>query len=332
MATSTLTALRPLGRTGLEVTGIGLGTAPLGGLFAPVSDSDADATVRRALDLGIRYVDTAPLYGHGLSEQRLGASLRRAGDDEVVMSTKVGRIIIADPHADTGIYKGIAASRAAFDFTRRGVLRSLDESLARLGRLSIDIVLIHDPDDHMDIAVHEAYPALARLRDAGAIRAVGVGTNATATALRFVRDTDVDCVLIAGRYTLLDQSAADELFPACIDRDVAVILGGVYNSGILADVRADAPFDYAPASADVLRRARRIAEVCAHHGVPLKAAALQFAGAHPAVTCMVVGARSAAEVAENLDMAATRIPAALWAELRADGLIAAGSPLPGDAT
>ena len=277
---------------------LGLGCAPLGGLYSDVSDAEARATVDRAWELGVRFFDTAPLYGSGLSEERVGAALRERPRHELFLSTKVGRLI--------------RAGEPVFDFSLDGTLRSLEESLERLGLDRVDLALIHDPDDHYDEAVAGAYPALARLRDEGVVRAIGVGMNQWQLPARFVRETDIDCVLLAGRYTLLDRSGERELLPLCLDCDVEVIAAGVFNSGILA---GGAHYDYAPAAPELVDRARRLAETCARHGVPLAAAAVQFPARHPAVRRVLVGCRSAAEVEEDLRLAELDIPPELWDEL-----------------
>jgi D-threo-aldose 1-dehydrogenase len=289
---------------------IGLGTAALGGLFAAVDDEAAARTIDRAWERGIRFFDTAPLYGHGLSERRVGRALAGRPRDEFVLSTKIGRLLREGAPADPGqsFWKGAAAANPVFDFSGEGAVRSLEESLERLGLGRIDIVLIHDPDDHQDEALRGAYPALARLREEGVVRAVGVGTNRTATATRLAQEADLDCVLLAGRYTLLDRSAADVL-PLL----GAVIAGGVFNSGLLA---GGATFDYEAAPLDVLQRVAELRAVCEAHGVPLKAAALQFPLRHPAVTSLLLGPRSAAELDENLDLLEATVPDELWGELR----------------
>jgi D-threo-aldose 1-dehydrogenase len=313
---------RRVGRTGVQVTSLALGCAPLAGLFSPVGEEQARSTIDAAWDAGIRTFDTAPHYGAGLSERRVGAALRERPRDEFVLSTKVGHHLGGATAAD-GEYifaEGPDLARI-WDFSRDAVLRSLEESLERLGLDRIDTVFVHDPDEHLDEAIGAAVPALAELRDAGVIGAVGAGMSTTGPLARIVRESDVDCVLIAGRYTLLDQSAADDLFPACEERGVAAFGAGVFNSGVLADPRPGAHYDYAPASEEVLGRARRIAALCARHGVTTVAAALHFSLAHPAVTGLIVGARSPAEVAASADALASDVPAALWDELAAEGLI-----------
>jgi D-threo-aldose 1-dehydrogenase len=306
--------LRPLGRTGVEVSRLGLGTAALGGLYTHVDAKEATEVVRRALDAGMRYVDTAPQYGHGTAERRTGAALAGVARGAFALSTKVGRLVVERPGGDTGVFADAPPSDVVFDFSRDGVLRSLAASLERLGLDRVDVAYLHDPDDHWAQALGEAYPALEQLRAEGVVRAIGVGMNQAPMLERFVRETDIDVVLVAGRYTLLDRGAAARLLPACLERGVGVVAGGVYNSGLLA---GGARYDYAPAEPAVLAQAQRLAELCGAHGVPLKAAAIQFPLRHPAVTCVLSGARSVAELEDNLAQLAHPVPAALWEELDA---------------
>lgn len=314
-----------------RVTRIGFGAAAIGGLFAPVAEGDALAAVRAAWDGGIRYFDTAPHYGVGMSEERLGRFLRERPRTDFTVSTKVGRLLVPaetpPPDGVEGFY-GTPARTRVRDYSHDGVRRSLEESLERLGLDRIDVALIHDPDDHVEQAIGQAYPALRELRDQGVVGAIGVGMNQTPALTRFVREADLDCVLVAGRYTLLDRSGADELLPVCAERGVAVIAGGVFNSGLLADPRPGATFDYGAAARPVLDRALRMKEICERHGTPLRAAAIQFPGAHPAVATVLLGGRSAAEVTDGLRMAALPIPAGLWDELRSAGLLDADLPVP----
>ncbi len=313
----------PLGRSGVHVTRLVFGGAPIGGLFAPVSDEDAAATLEAAWAAGIRAFDTAPHYGVGLSEQRLGTFLRDKPREQFVAGTKVGRLLAAadgDVQGADGFYGTPALTRVR-DYSRDGVLASLEASLGRLGIGRIDIVLIHDPDEHAAQALDGAFPALAELRAAGVIGAVGVGMNQAPLLEWFVRRADLDCVLVAGRYSLLDGSAASTLLPECQRRGVAVLAGGVFNSGVLARPGPGATYDYAPAPGPVLDRARRIAAVCARHGLAVGAVALQFVLAHPAVTAAVLGVRSAAEMIQDAGYLATRVPDDVWAELSAEGLL-----------
>lgn len=308
---------RPVGHTTVEVTAVGFGAAPLGGLYAAVDDAEARAAVAAALQAGIGYFDVAPLYGFGLAEERVGDVLRGVARESYTLSTKVGRLVRdADRAAADMQYVGVAGKRAEFDYSRDGVLRSLDTSMDRLGVDRIDIVYIHDPDNHYEAAVDTAYPTLAELRDEGVIGAVGVGMNQVEMLSRFVAETDIDVVLCAGRYSLLDQSAAHRLLPLCLARGVSVVIGGVFNSGLLADPYADnLYYDYRPAPASTVARARALARTCAAHGTPLRAAALQFPLRHEAVTSVLTGVRSGEELADNLEMVTFPAPPGLWAEL-----------------
>ena len=293
------------------------GAAPIAGLFTPVSEEAAAATLAAAWAAGIRAFDTAPHYGVGVSERRLGSFLAGYPRDEFTVFTKVGRLLVpavGDVQGEDGFY-GIPALTRVRDYSRDGVRRSLEESLERLGLDRVDIALIHDPDDFMEQAAGEAYPALASLREAGVVRAIGAGMNSASALAWLAERCDLDCVLVAGRYTLLDQAAATELFPVCQRRDVAVLAAGVFNSGILAGPGDGATYDYAPAPPGLLARARRTRDACARYGVPLPAAALGFTVRHPAVTAAVVGARSAEEITADISYLSTPIPHALWAEL-----------------
>jgi D-threo-aldose 1-dehydrogenase len=366
-----------LGRSGLRVSALALGTAPLGNLFAPVAEEDAAATIRAALAAGLTYVDTAPHYGLGLAERRVGrvlaewrrdgvargpggtraaappavargsggmrgsappgpaagvlGGMRGAAPPAIVVSTKVGRLVRSLTPGETVDPEGFAGEppgKRVWDFSRDGVRRSLEESLERLGLDRVGIVLVHDPDDHEREAYEQAFPALTELRDQGAVRAIGAGMNQAEMLTRFVRDLDLDLVLVAGRYSLLDQRALAELLPTCAARGTAVVVGGVFNSGLLADPRPGATFDYAPAPPELVDRAVRLAEACARHGVPLRTAALAFPFGHPAVTSVLVGARSAAEVEDAVAAFERPVPGELWAELVATGLLPDHVPTP----
>jgi len=298
---------------------IGLGCAPLGNLYDVVDDDEAIDVVAAAWDAGIRYFDTAPLYGHGLSERRLGRALADRPRDEVVVSTKVGRLLRpADAPIDTifAVPDGPGALEPVFDFSADGVRRSLDESLERLGMDHVDVVFVHDPDDHQDEALAEAFPALVALRDEGVVRAVGAGMNQWQALERFVREVDLDVVLLAGRYTLLDRSGDDVLLPLCLERGVGVVLGGVFNSGVLAGTTIGATtYDYGPVPAEIAAQVAALRRTCARHGVALGAAAVQHAQRHPATTSVLIGARSAAELALDLAWSEVEIPEALWSDL-----------------
>ena len=290
------------------------GGGPIGGLYAPVSDESAAATLQGAWDAGIRAFDTAPHYGVGLSEQRIGDFLAGRPRAEFVVSTKVGRRLMpaVGPVDGTDGFYGTPELRRVRDYSADGALRSLEDSLRRLRLDRVDIALIHDPDEHMAEALDRAYPALARLRSEGVVGAIGVGVNSASLAEWFVTRCDLDCVLVAGRYTLLDDSAARSLFPLCLTRGVAVLAGGVFNSGILA---GGDRYDYALAPPGLLAQARRIAEVCARYDVPVAATALRYVLRHPAVTAAVVGARTPDEIRADAGYLSLDIPDALWAEL-----------------
>jgi D-threo-aldose 1-dehydrogenase len=320
-----------LGRSGLRVSALALGTAPLGNLFAPVAEEDAAATVRSALAAGLTYVDTAPHYGLGLAERRLGRLLAGRPRDSFVLSTKVGRLVRPLTQGETAEPEGFTdtpPAKRVWDFSGDGVRRSLEESLERLSLDRVDIVLVHDPDDHEREASGQAFPALAELRDQGVVTAIGAGMNQAEMLTRFVRDLDLDVVLVAGRYSLLDQRALAELLPTCAARGTAVVVGGVFNSGLLADPRPGATFDYAPAAPELVDRAARLAEVCARHETPLRAAALAFPFGHPAVTSVLVGARTAAEVEDAVACFQRPVPDALWADLVTSGLLPDHVPVP----
>ncbi|MFF5109983.1 aldo/keto reductase [Streptosporangium sp. NPDC000509] len=310
----------------MRVSRYGFGAAPIGNLFSAVGEDVARAAVDAAYEAGVRLFDTAPHYGLGLSERRLGAALAERPRDSYTLSTKVGRLLV--PAAGEGPFgrddQGFdvpADMRRVWDFSRDGILRSLEESLERLGLDAVDIALIHDPDDHWEQAVSEAYPALAELRDQGVVKAVGVGMNQTGMLAAFVRETGVDTVMLAGRYTLLDRSGEEELLPLCAERGVSVLAAGVFNSGLLATHDPSGTYDYTPAPGPLLERARRIAAVCERHDVTLPQAALAFPLRHPAVASVVIGARSAAEVIRNAELAAKPVPEVLWSDLTTEGLI-----------
>ena len=326
---------RFLGRSSVSVTALSFGAAGIGNLYTMVTEAEARATVDAAWDKGIRAFDTAPHYGLGLSERRLGAALRHRPRETYSISTKVGRILepLAELRGDD-LANGFAVPAThlrRWDFSADGVRRSLDESLRRLGLDRVDIVYLHDPDDHAEQALAEAYPALEKLRSEGVVGAIGVGMNQSALPARFVRETDIDVVLLAGRYTLLDQTGLDELLPSAAERGVSVVLGGVFNSGILADPHAAATFDYGAVPDEILSRAQRMQAICQEYGVHLRAAALQFPAGHPAVVSVLLGARSPEEVRVAVSDAATPLPAELWRDLKSAGLLPESVPTPGSA-
>ena len=300
------------------MTRLGLGSAFLGNLFVAVSDDEAHRVVEAAWNAGIRFFDTAPLYGHGLAERRLGAVLRTKPRDDFVLATKVGRLLRAGVPPEPGqAFVDVPPVNPVFDFSYDGVMRSVEESLERLGLARVDVLHIHDPDDHFDEAVAGAYLALDRLRTEGSIGGVGAGMNQWEMLMQFARAADFDCFLLAGRYTLLDRSGARELLPLCVERGIAIIAGGVFNSGILADPRPGGTFNYRAAPTDVVARAQQLAAICASHGVALKAAAIQFPLRHRAVAAVLTGCRSVAELEENVSMLEAPVPDELWKELDA---------------
>ncbi|MEE1802003.1 aldo/keto reductase [Streptomyces sp. JV176] len=317
-------------RTGgtVRVTDLSFGAAGIGNLYTPVDPGQAREAVDAAWEAGIRYFDTAPHYGLGLSERRLGEALRERPRSAYTLSTKVGRILEPVPGTATTVPDDLAhgfavpaTHRRVWDFSADGVRRSVEESLTRLGLDRIDIVYLHDPDDHAEEAFTQAYPALERLRAEGTVGAIGAGMNRTEMLTRFLRDTDTDVVLCAGRFTLLDGSALTELLPEATARGRSVVVGGVFNSGLLADPRPGATYDYTAAPPDLLDRALRMDAVTRRYGVPLRAAALQYPRSHPAVASVLVGTRSAAEVRDAAALAELTLPDDLWAELRAEGLL-----------
>lgn len=318
---------------GKHVTSLSLGCAQLGNLFREVPDEDARAAVDAAWDAGVRYFDTAPHYGLGLSERRLGAALAARARDDYVLSTKVGRLLepvdVVDGLDDEGFLVP-AAHRRRWDFTRDGIRRSLSESLARLGADRVDIVYLHDPDDHWNEVVETGFPALAELRAEGAVTAIGAGMNQAKMLADLVRHADPDVLMLAGRYTLLEQDALDDLLPLCEERNVAVVAAGVFNSGLLARPwpSDDARYEYGGAPPALVERARAIAKVCERHGTTLPAAAIAFPLAHPAVVSVCVGARSAEQMERNAALYRETISPDLWSELKTERLLRDDATVP----
>ncbi|QEO10875.1 aldo/keto reductase [Protaetiibacter larvae] len=310
----------------LAISRLGLGAAQFGNLYRETDLETTRDAVAAAWDAGIRYFDTAPHYGLGLSEERLGEVLRDYPREEYLVSTKVGRLIVPSPEtADRQDDQGFAVPadrRREWDFSRDGVWRSLDESLTRLGLDHVDIAYLHDPDDHWEAASTTGVQALVELREQGVVRAIGAGMNQSAMLAEFVRRGELDLVMLAGRLTLLDPDALDELIPLTVQHGVGVIAVGVYNSGILSTDRPtpDAHFNYAPASRELIERAGRIAEVCERHGVSLPAAAVAYPLRAPSVVSVVLGMRTAEQVRENVARATQEIPEELWTELAELGL------------
>ncbi|MER5387882.1 aldo/keto reductase [Saccharopolyspora sp. NPDC002686] len=324
-----------LGGSDVEVSPLGFGGAVIGNLYRAVDEETALGAVDAAWDAGIRYFDTAPHYGLGLAERRLGTALAGRPRSELVVSTKVGRLLVPSPRTantrDPAGFDVPADRERVWDFSADGVRRSLETSLRRLGLDRVDLVLIHDPDDHWAQAVDEAYPALHELRTQGVVGAIGVGMNQWRMLERFATETDVDAVMLAGRYTLLEQSAAGTMLPTCLRRNVSVLAAGVFNGGVLAtdELGPEAMFDYAPASPELRAKVARIADVVHRHGASLPQVAMAFTRAHPAVASVVVGARSAGEVHRNAALFDRPVPSEVWAELVEAGLLPDGMSLPG---
>ena len=303
-------------RTGVEVSRLSLGTAALGGLYTSVSDADCTDTVLTAIDNGINFIDTAPHYGKGTSEVRIGKALAGRDRSTFVIATKIGRLLVpSTTDIDEFFMNADNTVERKFDFSASGVRQSLEGSLERLGLDSVEILFIHDPDANADEAILEAYPELDRMRSEGIIKAIGVGMNQCETPTRVIKETDIDMVLIAGRYSLLDQKALEGLLPVALERNVDIIAAGVFNSGILANPVKGATYDYVPASDELLAKAVRIREVLDGHGVSLTSAALQFPLRHPAVKSVLVGCRSAAEVATNIAEFDKTIENKVWEDL-----------------
>jgi len=330
-----------IGDTGVSVPLLGLGTAPLSGgvlgdgLMGVTAHEEAVRVIDRAQALGISYVDTAPLYGAGRAEARVGNSAYASADrDSFVISTKIGRVL--DP-IEGGITAaddpdGIGDLNAVNSWTRDDVHRSIEESLMRLNMDSVEIIYVHDPDVEPygeEQALNEAFPALIELREQGVIKAIGCGMNIWDMPLKFIQRFDLDIILLAGRYTLLDHSGLDEFLPVCVESDVKITIGGPYNSGILArDLSKPVTFNYEQAPGHLVEQARKLTDICVSHGIDLKAAALQFVLAHPAVATAVPGAQSTAELEQNIAMVQQDIPSAVWSDMRSAGLIPDNAPTP----
>jgi len=317
---------RRLGRA-IDLTELGLGAAQFGNLWRATTDEESAATVDAAWNAGVRYFDTAPHYGLGLSERRLGLALATRSRDEYVVSTKVGRLLVPNPEGagrlDDQDFAVPATLKRVWDFSRDGILRSVDESLDRLGLDTLDIVYLHDPDEHWEAASTTGIDALIELREQGVVGAIGAGMNQSEMITEFIRRCDVDVMMLAGRYTLLEQGALDELLPLAEKRGVGIVAAAIYNSGLLSvpQVRADALYNYAQAPRELIERATAVAEVCERHGVTLPVAAVAFPLRHPAVVSVVVGTRTPDQLASTVERYEAEIPEALWLELSALGLV-----------
>ena len=332
-----------LGRSDVSVTALGLGGAPFGNMYAALPEAQVTAAIDAAWQTGMRFFDTAPLYGHGLSEHRMGHALRQRPRDDYILSTKVGWMLRpADPSRfDAGIFKRTLPFARETDYSYDAVMRSFEDSLQRLGTHRIDLLLIHDVDiwTHGSRAAWQqrlrevadgAYKAVAKLRDEGVVKAIGAGVNESEACLALTEIGDFDAFLLAGRYTLLEQDALDDLLPRCAEHGIGIVIGGPYNTGILATGAIEgAYYNYSPAPPEILRRVQATEAVCARHEVTLASAALQFPLAHPVVASVIPGAVSADEVERNVATINAPIPRDLWAELKAEGLLRADAPTPG---
>ena len=309
-------------RADLELTRLSLGTAPLAGLFKSVDISESDQLIHTALDNGMNYFDTAPLYGHGLAEERLGRILGKVSQP-FVLQTKVGRVLNWVEKADSVPWFPDADPhiQPVFDYSADGIKRSLEDSLKRLGVDHIDIALMHDAENHIEQAINIAYPVLADLKRQGIIKAVGIGINFCDVAIEIMKNVDLDIVLLAGRYTLLDQSAQNKLLPYALERKVDITIGGVFNSGVLADPKPGATFEYLPASDEIIKNAQDIRAFLSKQGIPLTAAALQFPLRHPAVTSVLTGSRNSKELLANMADFDLELPEDIWNQLEGAGLI-----------
>ncbi|MDR5857083.1 aldo/keto reductase [Caballeronia sp. LZ062] len=336
---------RKLGRTSVELTALSLGTAPLGGLYHELTEDEARATVDAAWQAGMRFFDTAPHYGHTKAEHRLGDALRRYPREDFVLSTKVGRRFVPRTMPDDGSegWANPLPFQAIYDYTYDGILRSFEDSQQRLGMIDIDIVLIHDIGRYThgeknaqywrQLTDEGGFRALDQLKQSRGVKAVGLGVNEGAAVMEAMAEYDIDCALLAGRYTLLEQNTLDDLLPECEKRGVSILLGGAFNSGILArgldtNAHGDLKFNYGDAPKEIIERVGKLERVCRDFGVALSSAALQFPYAHKVVATVLMGARTPDEVRENAASFATPIPPALWDALRAESLLHANAPVP----
>ncbi|WP_170335410.1 aldo/keto reductase [Ruegeria arenilitoris] len=332
--------LNKFGRVDLNVSAFGFGTAPIGNIFREIDEATSDAMIQHAWDKGVRYFDTAPMYGHGLSEMRTGHSLRWKDRGDFILSSKVGRVLKPGRRQDINFepWTNAAPFTMHFDYSYDGIMRSFEDSLQRMALEHMDICFIHDIDvftrgseqpEVFKQAMDEAWKALESLRDQGVVKAIGVGVNEWEVCHAALEQRDFDCFLLAGRYTLLEQDALDKFLPLCEERGAAVVVGGGFNSGILATgAKEGAKYNYAPAPADIMDKVSKIEAVCAEYNVPLPAAALQFVVAHPAVPTFMAGTRTVEQLDQNLNWFSHDIPAEFWADLKTKGLLREDAPVP----
>ncbi|MEM6891343.1 MAG: aldo/keto reductase [Pseudomonadota bacterium] len=328
------------GRVDLDITAFGFGTAPVGNIFREIDEGTSDAMFQASWDAGVRYYDTAPMYGHGLSELRTGHSLRWKNRDDFILSSKVGRRLVPAKRSSIEFapWTNAAAFKVEFDYTYNGTMRAFEDSLQRLALERMDICFIHDidvftrGDEQPEVfkqAMDGSWKALSKLRDEGVVKAIGVGVNEWQVCQAALEARDFDCFLLAGRYTLLEQDSQDTFLPMCEERGAAVVVGGGFNSGILATgAKEGAKYNYAPAPAEIMDRVTKIEAVCADHNVPLPAAALQFVVAHPAIPSFIAGTRTVDQLNQNLDWFSHPIPSDFWAELKHKGLLREDAPVP----
>jgi D-threo-aldose 1-dehydrogenase len=331
---------RKFGRVDLSVTSFGFGTAPVGNIFREIDDATSDAMFQASWDAGVRYYDTAPMYGHGLSELRTGQSLRWKNRDDYVLSSKVGRLLKPARRGTINFapWVNAGAFTMEFDYTYDGTMRSVEDSLQRMGLEHMDICFIHDIDvftrgkDQPEVfrqAMDGCYKALDKMRGEGVLKAIGVGVNEWEVCHEALKQRDFDCFLLAGRYTLLEQDALNDFLPLCEARGAAVVVGGGFNSGILATgAKPGAKYNYSPAPQPIMEKVAAIEAVCADHNVPLPAAALQFVVAHPAIPSFIAGTRTVEQLTQNLAWFSHPIPTAFWSELKAKGLLREDAPVP----
>ncbi|MCV6548085.1 MAG: aldo/keto reductase [Cohaesibacter sp.] len=335
-----ITKKQKFGRVDLEVTPFAFGAAPIGNIFRTIDEATSDAMIQRSWEAGVRYYDTAPMYGHGLSEMRVGHSLRWKNRDDFVLSSKVGRVLKPAKRSDIDFTPWVdaAPNKMEFDYSYDGTMRAFEDSLQRMGLERMDICFIHDIDvftrgseqpEVFEQAMNGAWKALEQLRNEGTVKAIGVGVNEWQVCHEALKQRDFDCFLLAGRYTLLEQESLEEFLPLCEERNAAVVVGGAFNSGILATgAKEGAKYNYAPAPEHIMKKVAGIEEVCKKYDVPLPAAAMQFVVAHPAIPSFAAGVRTVEQLDRNIEWFTHSIPSDFWAELKQKGLLQEAAPTP----